>query len=335
MLTTTRLAAECRATRHAALTILLRTVARRLFTSRLAPSIRLLVRLYPVRRSVRLFAHGMAGVVSSLFALITGVAMADTPADSINKATLHNTETRTLHSEIVGETYSLSVWLPPSYTSASQSYPVVYMLDPDLTFGIAANMTDLLSFAGEIPEVILVGIGYPEDFMMGRTRDYAPTPQPDWPGSGGADAFLAFFKTELIPFVEATYRTDSDERTLWGYSLGGLFVLYTLFNEPELFQRYIAGSPYAGWDNRFIFDLERKFYTRQKSLPVRLVITVGTEEDSFMPGYRSDIEAFRTVLKKRNYAGLALTTHLLGDETHFSGTARSYVTGIKTALSIQ
>lgn len=218
-------------------------------------------------------------------------------------------------------------------TPSSDALPVRRLSAGRFTHSSVKERSTPVTSQGFIPEVIVVGVGYPEDFMAGRTRDYAPTSQPDWPGSGGADAFLSFFKTELIPFVEATYRTNSDEHTLWGYSLGGLFVLYALLREPELFERYIASSPYAGWDNSFIFNLEREFHKQRKSLPVRLVITVGTEENSFMPDYRSNVEAFWTVLRKRDYEGLVLSTHLLADETHFSGTARSYVTGIRAAFS--
>jgi len=94
-------------------------------------------------------------------------------------------------------------------------------------------------------------------------------------------------------------------------------------------------SPYAGWDNRPLFELEREFHEEQQALPARLVITVGSEENSFMPNYRLDIEDFWEVLKSRRSRGLELTTHLLQGETHFSGTARSYVTGIKAAFSTQ
>ena len=275
------------------------------------------------------FPSGLVALFGAVSLLGQGVAAQDV----LPQVTLAGTHARTLHSTTVGEDYQLSVWLPPSYHSSSFAYPVVYVLDANIAFGIAANMTDLLSFAREIPEVIVVGIGYEGNWTASRTRDLTPSIDVGWPGSGGADNFLAFLENELLPFIDASYRTDPKDRSLWGYSLGGLFVLYTLLNEPELFQRYVAGSPFVGWDFNLIADQEKSFFETQASLPGVLIITVGSEEHTFMPGYRSNIESFATALQERNYDGLQLELLLLEDETHFSGTARSYVTGLKAAFS--
>ena len=51
-------------------------------------------------------------------------------------------------------------------------------------------------------------------------------------------------------------RTRPGERTIEGYSIGGLFALYTLFTKPETFNRYIVGSPYLLWNNSSIFSYE-------------------------------------------------------------------------------
>ena len=57
-----------------------------------------------------------------------------------------------------------------------------------------------------------------------------------------ADVFLAALTEELIPFIEANYRTLPSDRCLYGYSSSGFFVLYALFHRPHAFRRYISGS---------------------------------------------------------------------------------------------
>ncbi len=45
-----------------------------------------------------------------------------------------------------------------------------------------------------------------------------------------------------MPLVEKIYRIDAQRRTLAGQSCGGLFGLWVMLNEPELFQNYILTS---------------------------------------------------------------------------------------------
>ncbi len=57
------------------------------------------------------------------------------------RAALFGTEARTLFSTIRGRDYHLSVALPDSYTTSTQAYPVIYVLDGDFNFGVAAGLT--------------------------------------------------------------------------------------------------------------------------------------------------------------------------------------------------
>ena len=98
----------------------------------------------------------------------------------------------------------------------------------------------------QIPELIVVGVPNTD-----RTRDLTPTrnasrptggSDPSLRGSGGGDAFLAFLRDELIPTVDAAYRT-TDYRILVGHSFGGLMSLHAFLSEPALFQAHLAIDP--------------------------------------------------------------------------------------------
>lgn len=68
----------------------------------------------------------------------------------------------------------------------------------------------------------------------------------------GAEQFLAFIEEELKPLIEREVPIDRTRQTLFGHSLGGWLVLYTLFTRSRAFQYYAAGSPSIWWKNRCI-----------------------------------------------------------------------------------
>ena len=245
------------------------------------------------------------------------------------EATVFNSEVRRLTSSATGQTYQISVWFPPSYADSDKSYPVLYLLDSNTLFGAAANLAMLLSWGGELPETIIVGIGYEirsyDDWGTLRSHDMTPTTVEDIPGSGGAAQFLHFLHAELIPFIDSSYRTNPADRSITGHSFGGLFVLYALLHRPNLFQRYCAGSPIPDYDDRLLFEFEEEFALRNSALPVSLAVVVGTLEG---PNAVSTQE-FCANLSARDYEGLKLTFLLLEDETHFSVIAPLMVKGWK------
>src|SRR4051795_7184847 len=152
------------------------------------------------------------------------------------RAALFGTEERTLFSTIRGREYHLSVALPDSYKTSTQAYPVIYVLDGDFNFGVAAGVTGFRNWVSSVAELIIVGIGYgietSEEFAQFRDLDF------DIPGVPGAspdsvpNLFLEALTQEIIPFINANYRTVPSDRTLQGYSSSGFFVLYTLFQQP-------------------------------------------------------------------------------------------------------
>lgn len=167
----------------------------------------------------------------------------------------------------VDDNFTISVNLPPSYNNGDKNYPVLYLLDANFFMGLFADTTRLLQHSEEIPELIVIGVGYPDDdkHIVLRERDYLPTYHESSPTSGKAEQFLKFLNEELKPHIKKnTYRIKENDSTLVGDSYGGLFALYTLFDKPESFQRYIIGSPTVYWDNRIILDYEKKALRPEK-----------------------------------------------------------------------
>jgi predicted alpha/beta superfamily hydrolase len=242
-------------------------------------------------------------------------------------ATVFGSEVHTVSSSLTGLAYQLAVWLPPSYAASSQPYPVLYLLDGDLLFGAATQMITPLIWGQELPELIVVGIGYGmrsyEEWGSRRRQELTPTEAAHGSAAGGAPEFLTFLETEVIPLIDANYHTAPSGRTLYGHSLGGLFVLYTLFHQSGLFSHYCASSPSVDWDNRMVFT----YLSRQqpKQLSGRVCITIGEEEQ-----HLALVEAFVRQLKDSDQPELDLTFLRLSGESHMSSIAPAMIRGWKT-----
>ena len=269
------------------------------------------------------------------------------------QVTLPDTEQQIVSSKIVGDQYKVSIALPYDYAGSTKRYPVVFTLDANIFFGLVTETARLLQFGGEIPDCLIVGIGYPDDDQhLGlRCRDYTPSRDDEgsrawlnkisqgrktpvkFRGSGGAEQFLAFLCQELMPYLLDRYRIDLDDTVLVGDSLGGLFGLYTIFHQPAAFTRYIIGSPSIYHDNAITFDYEALYAARHDDLPVTIFLSVGALEAIYEPDFAamvSNVARLTEILSSRKYPGLKLTTHIFDNETHLSVIPATMSRGLRT-----
>jgi len=268
--------------------------------------------------------------------------------------TVSQSDSYLLQSKVTGRKYRISVALPLGPPARAS---VVYLLDADELFGLATDTARLLQDSGEIPPVLVVGIGYPihsfDEAMVPRSRDF--TPVTDGPyeqlvrelrggkccvPTGGAKDFLEFIRGELKPFIAGHYSVDPGDSTVIGHSLGGLFALYALLQEPGTFQRYVVGSPCLICGNRFLFNRESGYAAAHADLAARVYMDVGTEEADLRKildvppdmhdaerryleatGNPDSVEVFRqfvSALQGRHYASLQLRSAVESAEGHES-----------------
>lgn len=257
----------------------------------------------------------------------------------IEGVVMPNTELIKVHSEITGNDFLIYVQLPMSYkANPEKKYPVWYNTDANRGFPLLANTSTYLSFPnGEIPEMIVIGIGYlikgMEEWAALRIRDLTPTNDPEtdqyWTDllsqltnrkdlsveSGGAPQFLEFVVQELIPYVESHYRVQSENRTLGGYSFGGMFTLFTLFHHPESFYNYFAGSPSLHYNHEVIFSYEAEFAEMHQDLKANVFLTAGELEGEAMINH---VKKMTECLSSRGYPNLNIDMHIFSGENHRS-----------------
>lgn len=252
---------------------------------------------------------------------------------------IKGSQVRSFTSSIVkGQEYTLHIMLPGGYAASSKKYPVLYLQDSQWDFPLLTSLYGQQYFDGFIPAMIIVGVTWggakPNPDSL-RARDYTPTKEARAPQSGGAQQYLSALKNEVLPFIEANYKADKNDRVLMGCSLGGLFTLYALFTEPGLFQRYIAATPAIGWDNEVIYQYEKKYFESKPVANARVFICEGGVERG-VPAY----EKFVKHLTGRNYKNLQIQSKILENTGHSGTKGEGYARGLqyvfqKPSLSLQ
>ncbi len=246
-------------------------------------------------------------------------------------------EKLTFRSEILGEDRTILVRLPEEYDRTTRKYPVLYVLDAEYFFQQAVSAVQFGSELGydkgqhPIPELIVVGI-----VNVDRDRDYTPTYAPEqsngrlsFPTSGRAGVFQRFLEEEVFPLVESRYRAHAD-RTLSGWSLGGLFTVHTYLNNASLCSRYLAISPSLWWDDSVTVRDTRELLRRGGTVaPKRLVVTLGTLEGGDMDG--SVRKNFAPLLTNQGTSDLPFTLVEIPDEGHDYVPYKAFYEGLLAA----
>jgi len=253
---------------------------------------------------------------------------------SFPKVTIANSELRTIKSTSTGRDYDLYIHIPKQYDKdQTAKYPVLYVLDGQWEFGLVSQVAASLIFDQYMPDVIIVAITYSgenADYDGLRAMDFTPAPIEGLKGSGDGPKFLKFLKTELIPFVEASYRVDPTRRVLMGASFGGLFTLYAMFSDPSLFSAYLADCPaiVAGWPNYSFFKQEADYARVHKDLAVKLYVAAGGWDPLSGP-----TQEFVHIVRSRNYEGLQLESRVIEGERHAGSVMEAFTRGLRFLFS--
>lgn len=238
------------------------------------------------------------------------------------KLELVSGETIKLTSQILGEERIASVYLPDGYKNSKQKYPVLYLLDGRAHFRHASAAVDYLSGRGVVPKMIVVAV-----HNIDRTRDFSPVPDKKRPNTGGADKFLNFLSDELSKHIKKNYRV-SDFAVLMGHSFGGTFASYALIEKPQLFDGYIAVSPFLMYaDNHMLKESQNKLKAKYKKQKY-FYMTVGDE-----PNYLEVLEGYSTAMKTKSGEAIKFKYDKFNEENHGTTPYLSVFHGLKFIFS--
>jgi predicted alpha/beta superfamily hydrolase len=201
--------------------------------------------------------------------------------------------------------HDVLVYLPPEYhVQPERSYPVLFMqdgqnlFDPETSY-IKGNYwhlgetADELAEAGAIEPLILVGI-----YNAGEKRIDEYTPVVDKRlGGGHADDYGRMIMEELVPYVNAHYRTlpGAENCGMGGSSLGGLVSLYLGLRYPAVFSRLAVMSPSVWWRSR---EILKTVAALPQKPALRVWLDIGSKESArAVP----DARALRDTLIKKGW----------------------------------
>lgn len=218
----------------------------------------------------------------------------------------------TIKSMVLTEDRDIQIFLPESYHTSQQRYPVLYILDGQRLFTLGVSLSQ--SFRSTVkmsPEFIVVGINnkYPDRFDNFTKTD-----------------FLDFIEQELISTVDKNYRT-TQERILFGWEFAGAYAIESLIRKPTLFAGHIVASPYPideAWfaEKSRLEQLESLF---EHNIDSHLYVSVSEGEGSVLVG----TEKLNTLLKEKAPDSLRWTFRVIPDEEHLSTAHASLFQGLR------
>jgi enterochelin esterase-like enzyme len=215
------------------------------------------------------FLRSVSGVAGSL-------ADGAEHAASAYDARVHTVQ---INSRALGLTKEFYVYTPPGYsTSRRRRYPVLYLFrgaasewinkeqDPTRAGRNVVDVFEELLVAGSVGPMILVfpGTSSDDNSVPGMVTNFKSPHLTSKPGIGTGQ-FEDFFVREMIPYVDARYRTIASRggRGVAGFSLGGFMSAKLAAKFPEMFSTVGAfdGTHFYAADDRANVDAARDAIT--------------------------------------------------------------------------
>lgn len=136
------------------------------------------------------------------------------------------------HSERLGNSRSIDVFLPPDYRKSGEVYDLLYVNDgqDQGSFDLHHTLAQLYR-RRQIRPIVVVAIPTNAD----RLQEYGTAVAPNAQGLGQrAGEYAAFITEELLPYLKDSFRINGRAAFL-GVSLGGLSAFDIVWTYPELF----------------------------------------------------------------------------------------------------
>ncbi|WP_064093523.1 alpha/beta hydrolase [Rossellomorea aquimaris] len=196
------------------------------------------------------------------------------------------------------------VYLPNDYQQETKTYPVLYMHDgqnlyknEDAGYGMSWKIGEYLDKSNL--DLIVVGIDCNEGLY--RLDEYGPWQSKEMTDIFSADrhtiggegkVYIDYIVHELKPLVDQKYRTNPEETSMAGSSMGGLISTYAACIYPDTFKRIASVSP-AYWFNQE--NIEELINLSDLSQIERFYMDIGSNEATDSIDCQKYIESSRKV----------------------------------------
>ena len=145
----------------------------------------------------------------------------------------------TILSKYLNEKRAIEIQLPRSYEIESdKNYPLMIVLDGDYMFNIVSGSVDYLSYWGDIPENLVVGINQKDT----RFQDSSVFDNITHTPISSTASFYDFIVNELIPYFSKNYRV-SNFKVIVGQERTANFANFFLLKNVPQIRGVISISP--------------------------------------------------------------------------------------------
>lgn len=212
------------------------------------------------------------------------------------------------------------------YPSAGSDMPVVYLNtfseEGDSVYQLLQNMS-----CADFTLVAISNLTWNHDMSP---WDIPPISKGDTPCTGGADDYMKLLTEEIVPKAEEYVQGKPLWRGLAGYSLAGLFAVYSVYR-TEIFSRIasISGSLWFPGIMEYVLSHE------MKNSPEHLYFSIGDREcrtsNSYLQAVQKNTEELEAYYKGKGVD----TVFQLNEGNHFKNAAKRTAAGIMWLLDKQ
>ena len=229
----------------------------------------------------------------------------------------------TILSKYLNEKRSIEIQLPRSYeANPDKKYPLMIVLDGDYMFNVVAGSVDYLSYWGDIPENLIVGINQKDT----RFKDSSVLDNITHTPITSTASFYDFIVNEVIPYFSKNYRI-SKFRVILGQERTANFANFFLLKKNPVFQAVISISPKMS-KNMNSYLSENLSKTNSK-----IIYTLSSSKKDFESIYKN-VADLKNSLDSINNKNLKFESLIFEEENHYILPSLSVPKSIRSTYSM-
>ena len=229
----------------------------------------------------------------------------------------------TILSKYLNEKRAIEIQLPRSYdVESDRMYPLMIVLDGDYMFNIVSGSVDYLSYWGDIPENLVVGINQKDT----RFQDSSVFDNITHTPISSTASFYDFIVNELIPYFSKNFRVSNFKVIVGQERTANFANFFLLKNDPQI-RGVISISP------KISENMNRYLYENLSKTNSKVVYTVSSSEKDFESIFKnvSELTASFDSIKNKN---LRFKSLIFDKENHYILPSVSVPNSIRSIYSM-
>ena len=166
---------------------------------------------------------------------------------------------------------SCKLYLPTSYNSTTEHYPVIY-INGEISIKEVIYEVKKIGISTEFLLLSIQPVSWNDDFTPWSAPAFR---KGETDPAGRANEYILRLTQEIKPFIDAHYRTrpEPEQSVLLGYSLGGLASLYSIYRTDQF---GVVGSLSGSlWYDNFCEYMEQNQPCRKD---LKVYLSLGKKE---------------------------------------------------------